>query len=64
MADIYDFATGRLCKKCNICGYYKDLLDFERNPLGKYQVSDMCRACMDKILANQRIEDNTPQEVA
>lgn len=47
MADVYDFVTGRLCKRCELCRYWKDLEDFNSGP-GKYSKSDICAKCEGK----------------
>lgn len=55
MGDVYDFKTGRLCKRCAVCRFWKDLEAFSPNPLGKYKRSNMCDACKDKAYKTQRV---------
>ena len=68
MGDVYDFKTGRLCKRCEVCRWWKDAqLDFEPNPTGKYGSSDICMDCAENANKFQKeLQDmvNIPDEVA
>ena len=37
-------------KKCNICGKYKRLTDFYKNPIKKQGVFDYCKECTKKLV--------------
>ena len=45
-ADVYDFRTGKLCKCCSTCGFWKELSDFPLIEMGKYGVGDVCHSCI------------------
>lgn len=60
MADVYDFKTGRLCKRCETCKFWKDLEDFDPNPHGKYDRSEICIDCMNEAHKTQRPTGQAP----
>ena len=51
-AKVYDFATGKLCKCCSFCGYWKDTKDFPADETGTYGVARICQDCVTEANTN------------
>lgn len=45
MGDVYDFRTGRLCKLCLECHWWKDVVADFPIGTGKYDRLDFCYSC-------------------
>lgn len=45
-ADVYDFKTGKLCKCCEGCQYWKEIADFPKMEGERYGVGPVCTDCI------------------
>jgi len=60
MADVFDFKTGQLVKRCETCRYWMGLDAFDVNPAGRYSKSDICIGCKNKANKTQRPTGQVP----
>jgi superfamily II helicase len=55
MGKVYDFKTGKLCKFCEVCRFWKDANDFTED-IGKvYGKVPMCKACSEKAFIHKEL---------